>query len=434
MANETKNKKKLALHWKILIGIGLGAAVGIILCQITPYENWSPYIKWAGDMFLRALRMIVIPLVFSSIAMGVAGMGSSAALGRIAGKTIGYYVATTLVAATIGLTLVNLVKPGVGAELNLTENVTTVGAVAGSAENVSFIDQIVHIIPANVFESGAKGDLLPIIFFAVIFGLFMNKVEKKHSDTLGGVLNAIYEVIMKITFAIIKLAPYGVFAIVATIVGKQANDPGALWGMVKSLGVFVLVVWGGLLIQGGVILPLLVRVLGKQNPWKHMSKMSTALLTAFSTCSSGAALPINIRDSQEKCGVSSKIASFVLPLGSTINMNGTALYECVAAIFIAQAYGIDLSLVQQIVIVFTALLAAIGTAGIPMAGMVMLAIVLGAVGLPLEGVGIVLAVEQFCDMPRTMINTYGDSCGAVIIAHSEGEQLTINDARPEDKE
>ena len=413
-------KKGLALHWQILIGIGLGIVAGIVLCKITPYENWYKYIKWAGDIFLRGLRMIVIPLVFTSIALGVAGMGNSAALGRIAGKTILYYIGTTLIAAVIGLTLVNLVKPGVGATLNLTEDVSTV-----NAQNVSFIDQIVNIVPANIFEAMAKGDLLPIIFFAIIFGLFMNKVDEKHAGFLNNLFTAIYEVIMKITMFIIKLAPYGVFAIVTNVVGKQANDPKALLAMAGSLGIFVLVVWGGLLLQGGVVLPLLVRVLGKQNPWRHISKMSTGILTAFSTCSSGAALPINIRDSQEKCGISNKIASFVLPLGSTINMNGTALYECVAAIFIAQAYGIDLTLVQQIMIVFTALLAAIGAAGIPMAGMVMLAIVLSAVGLPLEGIGMVLAVEQICDMPRTCINSYGDTCGAVIIAHSEGEELTI---------
>ncbi|MBQ0124405.1 MAG: dicarboxylate/amino acid:cation symporter [Bacteroidales bacterium] len=421
MAAETK-KKGLALHWKILIGIGLGILAGILLCKITPYENWSPYIKWAGDIFLRGLRMIVIPLVFTSIALGVAGMGNSAALGRIAGKTIAYYLVTTAIAATIGLLLVNIVKPGVGAPLNLSENVTSVGAASG---DVSFIDQIVAIVPSNVFESMAKGDLLPIIFFAVIFGCFMNKVDEKYTGFLTDMFTSVYEVIMKITFFIITLAPYGVFAIVTNVVGKQANDPQALLSMAGSLGIFVLVVWAGLVIQGGIVLPCLVRFLGKQNPWRHISKMSTTLLTAFSTCSSGAALPINIRDSQEKCGVSNKIASFVLPLGSTINMNGTALYECVTAIFIAQAYGIDLSIAQQIMIVFTALLAAIGTAGIPMAGMVMLTIVLSAVGLPLEGIGLVLAVEQLCDMPRTCINTYGDSCGAVIIAHSEGEELTI---------
>lgn len=417
---EAKKKKGLALHWQILIGIGLGIAAGILLCRITPYENWSPYIKWAGDIFLRGLRMIVIPLVFTSIALGVAGMGNSAALGRIAGKTILYYIVTTAIAAAVGLTLVNIVKPGVGANLNLAEKVASV-----ATGEVSFIDQIVAIVPANIFESMAKGDLLPIIFFAVLFGLFMNKVDKKHTGTLSDLFTAIYEVIMKITFFLIRLAPVGVFSIVANVVGKQANDPQALISMAGSLGIFVLVVWGGLLIQGAVVLPTLVRVLGKQNPWRHISKMSTVLLTAFSTCSSGAALPINIRDSQEKCGISNKIASFVLPLGSTINMNGTALYECVTAIFIAQAYGIDLTLVQQIMIIFTALLAAIGSAGIPMAGMVMLTIVLSAVGLPLEGIGLVLAVEQLCDMPRTCINSYGDTCGAVIIAHSEGEHLTI---------
>ena len=400
MAEAKTKKKGLALHWQILIGIGLGIIAGIVLCKITPYDNWYKYIKWAGDIFLRGLRMIVIPLVFSSIALGVAGMGNSAALGRIAGKTILYYIVTTAIAATIGLTLVNIVKPGVGAGLNLAEEVTAVGS-----GQVSFID--------------------PIIFFAIIFGLFMNKVDEKYTGFLTNLFTSIYEVIMKITMFIIRLAPFGVFAIVTNVVGKQADDPQALLAMAGSLGIFVLVVWGGLLIQGGVILPLLVRLIGKQNPWRHISKMSTALLTAFSTCSSGAALPINIRDSQEKCGVSNKIASFVLPLGSTINMNGTALYECVTAIFIAQAYGIDLSLAQQVMIVFTALLAAIGAAGIPMAGMVMLAIVLSAVGLPLEGIGLVLAVEQLCDMPRTCINSYGDACGAVIIAHSEGEELTI---------
>lgn len=417
---EEKKKKGLALHWQILIGIGAGAAFGILLSRIVPFENWSPWIKWAGDIFLRGLRMIVIPLVFTSIALGVAGMGGTAALGRIAGKTLIYYVVTTLIAATIGLLVVNLIRPGVGANLNLTHAVPEL-----NSGKVSFIDQIVSIVPANVFQAMAEGNLLPIIFFAVIFGFFMNKVEERHANTLKNLFEAIYEVIMKITFFLIHLAPYGVFAIVATVVGAQAGNPEALLSMAGSLGVFVLVIWGGMMIHAFLVLPATVRVLGRVNPWRHMAKMSTVLLTAFSTCSSGAALPINIRDSEEKCGISNKIASFVLPLGCTINMNGTALYECVTAIFIAQAYGIDLSLAQQIMIVFTALLAAIGSAGIPMAGMVMLTIVLSAVGLPLEGIGLVLAVEQLCDMPRSFVNVYGDSCGAVIIARSEGEELTI---------
>lgn len=417
---EKKAKRKMPLHWQILIGIALGIIVGIFLTKFVPHDKWSPYIKWAGDMFLNALRMIVIPLVFCSIALGVAGMGESNSLGRIAGKTFAFYIFTTLIAAAIGLTMVNLVKPGVGADLRLSESVTE---LAGT--KVSFIDQIVGIVPSNIFQALTTGNLLSIIFFAIFFGFFINKVNEKYQTTIKDLLESINEVIMKMTFFIIKLAPYGVFAIVANVVGKQAGDTKALLSIAGSLGIFVLVVWGGLILQGGVVLPLLVRILAKVNPWRHISKMSTSILTAFSTCSSTAALPINIRDSQEKCGVSSKIASFTLPLGCTINMNGTALYECVTAIFIAQAYGIDLTLMQQIIIVFTSLLAAIGTAGIPMAGMVMLTIVLNVVGLPLEGIGLVLAVEQLCDMPRTMINSYGDSCGAVIIAKSEGEKLTI---------
>ncbi|MCF0178277.1 MAG: dicarboxylate/amino acid:cation symporter [Bacteroidales bacterium] len=412
--------KKLALHWQILIGIVLGATFGIVMCRITPFDNWAPYISWAGEIFLRGLKMIVIPLVFSSIALGVAGMGESNSLGRVAGKTFAFYAVTTLIAATLGLVLVNLIKPGVGANLNLSAAQTVVAST-----EVSMIDQIIAIIPDNIFASLSEGNLLPVIFFAIIFGYFITKIDQKGQTTLKDLFQSVYDVVMKITFFIIHLAPFGVFSIVATVVGKQAEDAQALLGIAQSLGVFLLVIWSGMLLMGGAVLPFLVRVLARVSPWRHISKMSTMLMTAFSTCSSGAALPINIRDTQEKCGVSSRIANFTLPLGCTMNMNGTALYECVTAIFIAQAYGIDLTLMQQIIIVFTSLLSAIGAAGIPMAGMVMLTIVLNAAGLPLEGIGIVLAVEQLCDMPRTMINCYGDSCGAIIIAKSEGETLTV---------
>lgn len=418
--NTAKKRKKIPLHWQILIGLALGILAGIFLCRITPYENWSPYIKWAGDIFLRGLKMIVIPLVFTSIALGVAGMGGSNSLGRVVGKTFAFYALTTIIAATIGLTIVNLVKPGVGADLNLSEQVTELAAT-----QTSFIDKIVEIVPDNIFADLASGDLLAIIFFALIFGFFLNKVDEKLQTSVKDLLQAIYDVIMKITFFVISLAPYGVFAIVACVVGAQAGDTEGLVNIAQSLGVFLLVVWGGLLLHAGVVLPTIVRIFAKINPWKHISKMSTSIITAFTTCSSSAALPINIRHSIERCGVSPKIANFTLPLGCTINMNGTALYECVAAIFVAQAYGIDLSIMQQIIIVLTSLLAAVGTAGIPMSGMVMLAIVLNVVGLPLEGIGLVLAVEQLCDMPRTMINSYGDSCGAVVIARSEGDKLTV---------
>lgn len=422
-SSEKGGKRTLALHWQILIGIGLGVVAGIFLSRIIPFETWSPYVKWIGDIFLRALRMIVIPLVFTSIAVGVAGMGDSKALGRIAGKTFGFYALTTVIAATVGLVLVNLIKPGKG----LATAVDSSAAAEFTTAQVPLSERLVNIVPANIFESLANGDLLPIIFFAVIFGFFMGKVESKHTETLRNFLTAVYEVTMKITFFVIRLAPIGVFAIVAGVVGKQAGDPEALIDLAGGLGTFVLVIWAGLLFHGGIILPSLVRALGRQNPWKHMSKMSSTLLTAFSTSSSGAALPINIRDTQEKCGVSPKIAGFVLPLGCTINMNGTALYECVTALFIAQAYGIDLTLAQQILLVVTALVVAVGTAGIPMAGLVMLTIVLTAVGLPLEGIGLIMAVEYLCDMPRSVINVYGDSCAAIVVASTEGEKLTVSD-------
>ncbi len=206
---------------------------------------------------------------------------------------------------------------------------------------------------------------------------------------------------------------------------KSQGDSAQLYSIVSSLGLYTLVVWGGCLIHGGLILPGLVYGFTRLNPYKHIKQMSVPLLTAFSTCSSGAALPLTIRDSQEKTGISNKIASFVLPLGSTINMNGTALYEGVTAIFIAQAYGIDLTIVQEVVIVLTSVLAAVGAAGIPMAGLVMLGVVLMAVGLPMEGIGLVLAVQPICDMIRTATNVYGDTCAAVVVAHSEGEKLNL---------
>ena len=250
-------------------------------------------------------------------------------------------------------------------------------------------------------------------------------MDDKARTTIVDFFQAGNDVIMKITLAVIKLAPYGVFSIVAKMISQQAGDMDKLMDVAQSLGMFLLIVWAGCMIHFFVVLPSAVYFLGKENPWRHMKKMSTAILTAFSTCSSGAALPISMKDSQEKCGISNKIAGFTLPLGATINMNGTALYEGVAVIFIAQVYGIDLSILEQIIIIVTVLFSAIGAASIPMAGLVMLSVAISVAGLPMEGIGLVLAVEQLCDMPRTATNSYGDMCGAVVIAKSEGEKLTI---------
>ena len=405
---------KLALHWQIIIAIVLGAIFGVF------FYNYAPHIEWVGKMFLRALGMIVIPLIFSSLVMGMTNMGHSLDLGRIAGKTLLFFLGTTALAATLGVFLVNVIKPGVGANLNLTQSVTNL-AVA----EVSFIDQLVGIIPSNIFEALSNGNLLPVVFFAIVFGFFITRTDEKTRQVMTSAFNSIFEVVMKMTMFIIKFTPFGVFALVSNVVARQAGEPGALASVLSSLGVFTGTIWGGCLIHGLIILPLIVYLFTRLSAYKLMNKMSTPLLTAFSTCSSGAALPFALRDIQAKVGVSNKIASFVHPLGATINMNGTALDECVAALFIAQAYGIDMSIAQQIMLVLVAIMSAIGAAGIPMAGLVMLAVVLGAVGLPLEGIGLVIAVQQLCDMARTPINVFGDACAAVVVAHTEGEKLNL---------
>lgn len=406
--------KKIALHWQILIAIALSIPFGIF------FYDYAPSIKWIGDIFIRALKMIALPIVFSSLVMGVSSLGGYKDLGRLAGKTFAFYLFTTALAATIGIIAVNIFKPGVGADLNLSESVNDLAVTS-----LSFKEQVVSIVPDNVFADLSKGNFLPVIFFAILFGFFVTKAAEENKKILSDFFNAAFEVFMKMTLTIVKFTPYGVFAIVSNIVADQQGDPEKLYSIVSSLGMYTLVVWGGCIVHAGLVLPGLVYGFTRLNPYKHIKQMSVPLLTAFSTCSSGATLPLTIRDSQEKTGISNKIASFVLPLGSTVNMNGTALYEGVTAIFIAQAYGIDLSVGQQFVIVLTSVLAAVGSAGIPMAGLVMIAVVLGAVGLPLEGIGLVLAVQQLCDMIRTSVNVYGDTCAAVVVAHSEGEKLNL---------
>lgn len=411
-------KIKIALPMQILIALVLGVIFGIF------GHEYVKYISWAGVVFLRFLKMIVVPIVFSSMVVGVAGMGNSGGLGRIAGKTFSFYIITTFIAAFVGMFFVNILEPGVGSTLIDQANGA---AQTATANKISLGERLITIVPDNIFRSLTEGDLLAIIFFAILFGFFVTKVEEKSRNMIVDVFQAVFDVIMKITLAVIKLAPIGVFAIVSKMIAEQAGDTAKLMEIAQSLGMFVLIVWIGCMIQFFIILPAIVYFVGKENPWKHMKKMSTAILTAFSTCSSGAALPISMRDSQEKCGISNKIASFTLPLGATINMNGTALYECVAVIFIAQVYGVDLSFIEQLIIVVTVLFSAIGAASIPMAGLVMLSVALSVAGLPLEGIGLVLAVEQLCDMPRTATNSYGDMCAAVVIAKSEGEKLTISE-------
>jgi proton glutamate symport protein len=402
--------RKIGLHWQILIAIVLAVLVGIY------FKDQVKYVSWMGAVFLRALQMIIVPLVLSSIISGVTGIGNAQNLGRLGLKTVVYYISTSMFAILTGLFLVNAFKPGVGADLTLSRTVEpgTVGT--------SFADTLMRIVPDNLFSAmGQNGQLLSVIFFALIFGFFITRVAEKPKTFLTDLFNSVFEVMMKVTLFVIAFAPFGVFGLVAQKVAEQENF-GAL---VQSLGTYMIVVMLGLAIHASITLPLITRLIGRVNPWRHFNAVKTALLTAFSTASSNATLPLTMQSVEENDGVSNKIASFTLPIGATVNMDGTALYECVAAMFIAQAYGIGLSFGQQVIVVVTALLASIGAAGIPMAGLVMITIVLTAVGLPLEGVGLILAVDRLLDMFRTSVNVWSDTCGAVVIAKTEGETLKV---------
>ena len=407
-------KFKFALHWQILTGICLGILFGIFCHEYTCYT------KWLGDIFLRGLQMVVIPLVFSALVMGVSSIGESADLGRIAGKTFAYYVTTTIIACILGLLLVNVFQPGKGLDLNFQENITSVAAT-----EVSFLDQIISIVPDNIVKAMAEGKMLPVIFFAILFGFFITVSTNKTRTLLTDLFNGFYEVMIKVTFLVIRFAPFGLFGVASGMIGAQAGNPKALGALFGSLGIYSAIIAGGCLVQGFAILPSIFASFTRKNPYRFMKQMGTGLTTAVFTASSAASLPITLRDIQEKTGVSRKIAGFCLPLGNTVNMNGTALFECVTAIFIAQVYGVDLTLGEQVVVILTSLLAAIGAAGIPLAGLVMLAVILNAVGLPLEGIGLVLVVQQPLDMIRTGVNVWGDLTGAAIIAKSEGEKLNL---------
>lgn len=381
------------------------------------YDNKAiDWISWMGTLFMRALKMLIIPLILSSIISGVTNIGSGDSLGRIGLKTITYYIFTSTFAIITGLILVNLLKPGIGVDTNFVES------AEGFIKTQSNIGEtLLKIIPTNIVSAMANAEMLSIIFFAIIFGFFITRVGNKPSMMLKDLFNAIFDVMMKITLWVIRFTPLGVFGIVA----KTIADVDDLAALASSMGIYMLTVIAALSFHAFITLPFIVKFIGKASPIKHFKAVTTPLLTAFSTSSSGATLPLTMTAVEKNDGVSNKISSFTLPLGATINMDGTALYECVAAIFIAQAYGVDLSVTQQIMVVVVALLTSIGAAAIPMAGFVMITVILTAVGLPLEGVGLILSVDRLLDMFRTSVNVWSDTCGAVTIAKSEGEKLNV---------
>ncbi len=406
---------KMKLHWQIFLALIIGVIFAFISRAFGFESLVIEQVSILGDIFIRALRMVIIPLIVSSIISGVTSIGGSKNFGRLSLKTMSYYLLTTLLAILTGLFLVNLLHPGVGAHLgleqipeNLNSNVEKLG------------DTLMGIIPVNPLAVMVEGKILPVIFFSLLFGYFITRTQQPYQKILTDFFEAVFQVMMKLTHFIILFTPIGVFALIAKIVAQTGTD------VFLPLAGYMLTVISALSIHAFITLPLILYFAGGINPFAHVKAMSAALLTAFSTSSSSATLPLTMSSIEENAGVSNKISSFVLPLGATINMDGTALYECVAAIFIAQVYGIDLSFSQQFIVVITALLASIGAAGIPMAGLVMMTIILNAVGLPLEGVGLILAVDRILDMMRTAVNVWSDSSGTALIAVSEGEKgLTV---------
>jgi Na+/H+-dicarboxylate symporter len=403
--------RKINLTAQIFIGMALGILFAVLFGQ-----GILVIADPLADFFLRLLKMVIVPLIITSIVSGVVGVGGTTNLGRMGLKTLLYYITTSLLAILTGQILVNLIGPGVGAELGLHQAPQEV-----DASDQSLFGILLRMIPVNPIKAMAEGEILPVIFFCLLLGVFILQLEGKKRESLQTLFEAGFEVMMKLTRFVIAFAPLGIFGLIARIVATTGFEP------FKSLGVYFFTVLAALFIHAVITLPLLLRTLGHLRPSKYVKAMSPALLTAFSTSSSSATLPLTMDCAENRAGISNKTTSFVLPLGATINMDGTALYECVAVIFIAQAYGIDLTLPQQAMVAITALLASIGAAGIPMAGLVMMSIVLKAVGLPLEGIGLILAVDRLLDMCRTTVNVWSDSCGTAIIARSEGETDILRD-------
>ncbi len=398
-------KTKIPLHTQILIGVVLGSLTGYLFPQ--HYD----FVKIFADIFLRLLKMLIVPLIFTSIVSGVLSGASASSVGRLGVKTFVYYLITSMLAILTGQMLVNLFKPGVNG--NAIKSAVNPNNIENVVSNFKFSDVFVKAVPENIFRAMANGDVLSIIFFALLCGFVILTLEDSPKSYLTRFFDSFYALMMKLTEFIIKLAPYGIFALLFTTVAKTGVE------MFKTMFFYFITVLSALFIHFFITLPALVYAVTRKNPYRFMKKMLTPLLTAFSTSSSSATLPLTIGTIEKEVGVPNRVAGFVLPLGATVNMDGTALYECVAVIYIAQCYGIDLTFTQQIIVAVTSLLVSIGAAGIPMAGLVMMSIILKAVGLPLEGIGLIIAVDRFLDMFRTATNVFSDSSGALILSYLE---------------
>jgi Na+/H+-dicarboxylate symporter len=415
---------RLQLHTKILLGLLLGVLFGLLANRFGFSDYVFTYIKPIGTAFIRLISMVVGPLVFASLLVGTTSLGDIRKLGRIGAKTMTYYIVTTVIAIAIGLLLANAFKPGAGlsqeARTKLIQSSSQkLGAqIETNLKKLGIMDLLLNIIPTNPVEAFVESDMLQIIFLALMAGLCLSLIPSERSRPVISLFQGINDLTIQVVHIIMKIAPYGVFALMSAVIA----DFGL--GILLVLLKYSLVVLAGLILHMGIVYSVAIKTLSKQTVRTFFRGIRPAQLIAFSSSSSNATLPATMECTEKNLGVPAEICSFTLPLGATINMDGTALYQGVATVFIAQVYGMSLTASQQLTIILTALLASIGTAGIPAAGVITLAIVLDSVGVPLEGIGIILGVDRILDMCRTVVNITGDASCAVIVASSEGELQT----------
>lgn len=428
-------KKKLALHWKIIIGLVLGVLFGLLSSSMGWNDFVIDWIKPVGTVFVNLLKLIAMPLVVASLIVGVSSLSDVSKLSRLGGKTIGIYLATTVIAITIGLVTVNVLQPGSYLSTQKRDELKSRYATeaASKTEKAEMVTEqgplhpLVDMVPDNLFKAlGDNTNMLQVVFFAVFFGIALILLPREKTTYVRGFFEGVNEIILKLVDLIMGMAPYGVFALLASLIAEFAGkNPADAIELLQALSVYSLTVIIGLGSMIFIIYPIIFKLFTKFSYVRFFKGIAPAQMLGFSTSSSSATLPVTMERVEEHLGVSDEVSSFVLPLGATINMDGTSLYQAVATVFIAQAFGTDLSLAQQLTIVLTATLASIGSAGVPGAGMVMLVIVLESVGLDTAGIALIVAVDRILDMLRTVVNITGDAAVAVVVASSEGQLRDI---------
>jgi proton glutamate symport protein len=413
----------------ILAAMAAGAIVGWLLGPTGRIGalDLLPLFDFLGTIFINMLKMVVVPLISASIITGVATLGSGRDLGRLGIKTLSFYVLTTLLAVLTALTLVNLVKPGIvngepaKALLALEAQAETVTATVKEHTSTGVLETLLSAVPSNIVEAAAGNKLLGVMFFSILFGFFLARIEMPYRQTVLDFWQGLFRVMMRITGFVMSLAPIGVFGLTARVIAKSgvhAAHPILAFGACVAAGIVLYAV---------IVVPLLMRLVGVSRPYRLFSAMSPALLTAFSTASSAATLPLSLECLDKRANVSERIASFVMPLGTSLNHVGSALYECAGAMFLCQAYGLQLTFGAQFTVVTLALITSMGIAGIPAASLVAIAVILTAVGLPPEGVGVLLVLDRLLDMARTALNVFADAACSVIVARLEGEKDVLTD-------